>query len=55
MEYGEYDLALSLLPIDKRPFNYEKVVEEELTHAPAVDATVLNNQALIMLTSGGAD
>lgn len=30
MEHGEYDLALTLLPIDKRVFNYEKVVEEEL-------------------------
>lgn len=30
MEHGEYDLALTLLPIDKRIFNYEKVVEEEL-------------------------
>lgn len=30
MERGEYDLALTLLPIDKRLFNYEKVVEEEL-------------------------
>ena len=30
MEHGEYDLALTLLPIDKRLFNYEKVMEEEL-------------------------
>ncbi len=30
MEHGEYDLALTLLPIDKRLFSYEKVVEEEL-------------------------
>ena len=30
MEHGEYDLALTLLPIDKRLFNYEPVVEEEL-------------------------
>lgn len=30
MEHGEYDLALTLLPIDRRLFNYEKVVEEEL-------------------------
>ncbi len=30
MEHGEYDLALTLMPIDKRVFNYEKVVEEEL-------------------------
>lgn len=30
MEHGEYDLALTLLPIDMRLFNYEKVMEEEL-------------------------
>lgn len=30
MEHGEYDLALTLLPIDNRLFHYEKVVEEEL-------------------------
>jgi DNA-binding transcriptional LysR family regulator len=30
MEHGEYDLALTLLPIDNRLFEYEKVVEEEL-------------------------
>ena len=30
MEHGEYDLALTLLPVDKRVFNYEKVVEEEI-------------------------
>ena len=30
MEHGEYDLALTLLPIDKRLFEYEPVVEEEL-------------------------
>lgn len=30
MEHGEYDLALTLLPIDDRLFSWEKVVEEEL-------------------------
>lgn len=30
MEHGECDLALTLLPIDGRVFNWEKVVEEEL-------------------------
>ena len=30
MEHGEYDLALTLLPIDGRMFKWEKVVEEEL-------------------------
>ncbi|MBR3016527.1 MAG: LysR family transcriptional regulator [Clostridia bacterium] len=33
MEHGEYDLALTLLPIDKRSFDYEKVMEEELVLA----------------------
>ena len=28
--YGEYDLALTLMPIDTRVFDYEPVVEEEL-------------------------
>ena len=68
MEHGEYDLALTLLPIDKRLFSYEKVVEEELILAvpasqpllpalsldsrrfPAVDAKVLNDRPLVMLT-----
>lgn len=68
MEHGEYDLALTLLPIDGRLFAYEKVVEEELILAvpssqaqlptidvanrryPAVDAKVLQNQTLVMLT-----
>ena len=30
MERGEYDLALTLLPVDGRLFQYEKVMEEEL-------------------------
>lgn len=68
MEHGEYDLALTLLPIDKRVFCYEKVVEEELILAaptsyprfstteaverkyPAVDASFLDNQSLVLLT-----
>jgi len=33
MEHGEYDLALTLLPIDERKFNWEKVMEEELVLA----------------------
>ena len=33
MEHGEYDLALTLLPIDGRVFNWEKVMEEELVLA----------------------
>jgi DNA-binding transcriptional LysR family regulator len=30
MEHGEYDFALTLLPLDRRLFEYEKVLEEEL-------------------------
>ena len=30
MEHGEYDLALTLLPIDEQQFKWEKVLEEEL-------------------------
>lgn len=30
MAHGEYDLCLTLLPLDRRVFSYEKVVEEEL-------------------------
>lgn len=33
MEHGEYDLALTLLPIDERLFSWEKVMEEELVLA----------------------
>lgn len=33
MEHGEYDLALTLLPIDHRLFSYEKVMEEEMVLA----------------------
>ncbi len=33
MEHGEYDLALTLLPIDERLFSFEKVMEEELVLA----------------------
>ena len=46
MEHGEYDLALSLLPIDDRLFAWEKVMEEELVLAaphdfPAISTTNL--------------
>lgn len=46
MQHGEFDLALTLLPIDKRFFNYEKVVEEELILAvpgsyPLIPATAV--------------
>lgn len=30
MEHGEYDLCLTLLPLDGRIFEWEKVAEEEL-------------------------
>lgn len=46
MEHGEYDLALTLLPIDERLFAWEKVMEEELVlavpsnHAPISATTV---------------
>lgn len=30
MEHGEYDLCLTMLPVDERVFCYEKVMEEEL-------------------------
>ena len=33
MEHGEYDLALTLLPIDERLFTWKKVMEEELVLA----------------------
>ena len=44
MEHGEYDLALTLLPIDDRLFTWEKVMEEELVLAvphdyPSISAT----------------
>ena len=49
MEHGEYDLALTLLPVDKRLFAYEKVVEEELVLAvpgnvPPFAATALSGR-----------
>lgn len=45
MEHGEYDLALTLLPIDKRLFNYEPIVEEELILAvPASHAPIPTTQ-----------
>ena len=49
MEHGEYDFALTLLPLDKRLFAYEKVVEEELILAvpgtyPELQAEVLSGR-----------
>lgn len=68
MEHGEYDLCLTMLPVDSGLFSYEKVLEEELVLAvPAsyqtlpcipgskrecVDIEALNNKRLVMLTNG---
>ena len=68
MEHGEYDLCLTMLPIDAELFSYEKVLEEELvlavpagvpqpTSSPGekrdvVDVEALNAQRLVMLTEG---
>ena len=46
MEHGEYDLALTLLPIDQRLFQYEELVDEELILAvprscPALPAVAM--------------
>ena len=46
MEHGEYDLALTLLPIDERVFVWEEVMEEELVLAvphsyPAIPSNVI--------------
>ena len=57
MEHGEYDLALTLLPIDKRLFSYEKVVEEELILAapashPPFPAVSLNDRRFPAVNPG---
>ena len=41
MEHGEYDLALTLLPLDGRLFRWEKVMEEEIVLAVPAGAGVL--------------
>jgi len=46
MVHGEYDLALTLLPIDDRLFTWERVMEEELVLAvpvgyPSIPATTI--------------
>ena len=33
MEHGEYDLAVTLMPVDQRIYKYEKIMEEELVLA----------------------
>ncbi len=68
MEHGEYDLCLSMLPIDGELFSYEKVLEEELIlvvpasfsqpqslqgeRRETIDVEALNGQSLVMLTDG---
>ena len=64
MEHGEFDLCLTMLPIDPELFSHEKVLEEELVLAvPAsypplpvssefVDVETLNNRSFVMLTEG---
>ncbi len=44
MEHGEYDFALTLLPLDRRLFGYEKVVEEELILAAPGTHPVLQTE-----------
>lgn len=41
LEHGEYDLCVTLLPIDERQFSYEPVAEEELILASPGDAAPL--------------
>ena len=42
MEHGEYDLCLTLLPLDGRLFTWEKVVEEELILAVPASMPLLD-------------
>ena len=46
MEHGEYDLAITLLPIDGRLFNWDKVVEEELILAVPASYSALLSTAV---------
>ena len=46
MEHGEYDLALTLRPIDGRMFNWDKVVEEELLLAVPASCSPLLSKAI---------
>ena len=46
IERGEYDLALTLLPVDKRLFQYEKVMEEEMLLAVPSSAEKLPSTEL---------
>lgn len=49
MEHGEYDLAITLLPLDEKMFACEPVVEEELVLAvpsshPSLPTTMVENR-----------
>ena len=46
MEHGEYDLCLTLLPIDGRVFEWEKIVEEELILAAPSSAPRFNTETI---------
>ncbi len=46
LEHGEYDLALTLLPVDDIKFNWEKVTEEELVLAVPRDHERLESYAM---------
>ena len=44
MEHGDYDLALTLLPIDGKLFQWEKVAEEEIVLATPASFPSLPSQ-----------
>ena len=46
LEQGEYDLILTLLPVDERLFTWEKVTEEELILAVPADRPPLPAQSM---------
>ena len=46
MEHGEYDLCLTLLPLDGRIFAWEKVVEEELILAVPASMPLLDTNEI---------
>lgn len=69
-ERGQFDLCLTMLPVNERVFSFEKIAEEELILAvpgsfkefdariikdrkyPAVDVSLMDNQAFVMITEG---
>ncbi len=57
MEHGEYDLALTMLPIDGRLFNWEKIMEEELVLAvpavfPSLPAKAIQDRKYMAVDAG---